>query len=109
MLVAEPTQACASQRYFCLDMLEARFASAPPVQTSDAILLEVWHSGGILQTGVPVQPGTSMLLSPSKRSVRGRVLSCLQDDYGYVIEFAVDSEDGWFPAYQPPYLLPNEP
>lgn len=77
------------------------------VQTGSAILLEVWDTGGLLQTDFETPPDYVVRLSYAQGTARGRVASCVKDEFGYLIEFAVDSAEAWFPeAYRPPYLAP---
>jgi hypothetical protein len=109
MLAADPTSVRSAQRYFCLDLLNATFEhpSSAPAKTSDAVLLEVWEAGGLLQTDCAADQGCGVCLSSSNGTVRGHVCSCLKDEYGYLVEFAVESADDWFPgSYRPAYLLP---
>lgn len=107
MLVAEPVPASAQQRYHCLDLLKVTLEDASqPLE--DAVLLEVWEAGGLLQTGRDIPRGTSFQLACSNGGVLAKVASCGQDDYGYLVEFTVDSRQAWFPqAYRPPYMLPE--
>jgi hypothetical protein len=107
MLVAEPAPSHSSQHYLCLDMVSATFEAPQLVKTDTAILLEVWEAGGLLHIDCEAQAGSSLRLTSSNGDLHGKVRSCVNDEYGYLVEFAVDSGDGWFPgAYRPPYLLP---
>jgi hypothetical protein len=107
MLLMEPTSSPSSQHYLCLDLLSATFEGPAPVQTGSAILLEIWETGGLLQTGFETPPDYAVCLSSSQGTVLGRVASCVEDEYGYLVEFAVDSPKDWFPeGYRPPYLVP---
>jgi hypothetical protein len=112
MLAAEPTSTCSGGRYSCLDLLSARFEGPSPVASETAIpesviLLEVWDSGGSLQSEREIPAGSVLHLSSAQGTVSSRVSSCVQDEYGYIVEFAVNTAEGWFPlAYRPAYLLP---
>jgi len=107
MLVAEPASSRSSQHYLCLDMVSATFEAPRFVKTDSAILLEVWETGGLLHIHCEAQPDSSLCLTSSNGGLHGKVRSCVNDEYGYLMEFIVDSADGWFPgAYRPPYLLP---
>lgn len=72
------------------------------------ILLEVWAAGGVLQTDNARPVGSSVTFLTGTANVPGRITACVQDDYGYVIEFSVESRGNWFPAsYRPAYLMPK--
>lgn len=106
MLVAEPVRTSARQRYRCLDLLKAAFEGASQAVTEDLVLLEIGELGGLLQTGRDIPRGTSFRLSCNGRSVLAKAESSVKDDFGYVVEFTVDPQSGWFPeAYRPPYVL----
>jgi hypothetical protein len=114
MLVAEPISTRLAQHYFCLDVVNATFqepasAGTPPAKsarTLDATLLEIWDTGGLLQTDSAVAQGCTVCLSSPDTTVHGYVSSCVQDEYGFLVEFAVPTTEPWFPAsYRPPYLL----
>src|SRR5580658_3151118 len=106
MLVAEPVSARSVRHYPCLDLLEAAFEGPTSIETCAAVLLEVWESGGLLQTDCDAAQGRPVRLSVSSATVRGRVSSCIKDEYGYLVEFTVESAEGWFPgAYLPACLL----
>jgi hypothetical protein len=111
MLVAESICSRLAQHYFCLDLLQAVFEDpAHPNSPKEvaATLLEVWEAGGLVQTDAEVSMGCAVsLASPGNAAALARVKSCVRDDYGYLIEFALESGQPWFPgAYRPPYLLP---
>jgi hypothetical protein len=106
MLVAEPVRTSAQQRCHCLDVLKVVFEDASQAITEDAILLEIGEPGGLLQTGRDMPRGTSFRLGCNGRDVLAKADSSVKDDYGYLVEFTVDPQCGWFPeAYRPPYLL----
>jgi hypothetical protein len=96
--------------FACLDLCDFHWTakSAQKSGSDSAILLEVWHSGGLFQIGSAL-PGDSMVTISSpdgKWEVQGTVESCKQDDYGFLAEVRVDSPDAWFPhRYRPPYLM----
>lgn len=111
MLLAEPiafqNQPQKQERYLCLDLLNATFECAPPVNDDSAILVEVWPQGGLLHVDRAVPVGCEMTLEGSAVRVRAKAVSCSKDDRGYVVEIAVEADQPWFPAnYFPPYLLP---
>jgi hypothetical protein len=105
MLAALPVKASAEQRFRCLDLLKVTFEDASWPATEDAVLLEVWEAGGLLQTDRDIPPGVSFRLACGKESVPATVRSSSKDEYGYLVEFVVGSASSWFPeGYQPPYL-----
>jgi hypothetical protein len=78
-------------------------------QTESAILLEIWNSGGLLQTDCPVPAGSSVRISSPKSTVCARIDSCNEDDYGYLLEFSVVGGGDWFPeTYRPAYVQTNK-
>ena len=94
-------------RYACLDMLPISWESltAATNRCQCAILLEIWSSGGLLQTGMAIPEGSVLTISAPGGSVHAHVSYCEQDDYGFLVHVAVDSPEDWFPAaYQPAYL-----
>ena len=96
-----------SVRYCCLDMLTLAWGRSGSM-TESAILLEIWDTGGLLQTDAAVQEGSAVALSSPQAVLRGRIRSCVKDDYGYLLEFVVNSGTTWFPeSYCPPYLIPK--
>ena len=108
MLVAEScVLSSKGQRFLCLDLLTASFESSPPMQT-EAILVEVWSSGGLLHTDRPAAPDCKFRLSGSALGrIDAKAVGCVKDENGYVVEFAVAEGQVWFPAaYRPPYLRP---
>jgi hypothetical protein len=74
-----------------------------------AILLEIWDSGGLLQTSNSIAEGSIVDLASPQGPVRATVSSCEADDYGHLVEITVDPSASWFPAgYNPPYLRPRD-
>lgn len=72
-----------------------------------AILLEIWRSGGILQTSDAIAAGSCVEIALETGPVTARVQLCTRDAYGCIIEVSVDSPTQWFAGdYSPPYLLP---
>jgi hypothetical protein len=106
MLAAVPAVSEKSQHYLCLDLLDATFESAPPIQ-DNAILVEVWRTGGLLHINRAVPMHCNVCLAAPAGTVRGKVVSCLKEEAGHVVEFTVAANQNWFPeTYFPPYLLP---
>jgi hypothetical protein len=96
------------QRYLCLDLLDASFSCVPPMDADCAILVEVWTGGGLLHVDRPVPRDCEAILKGAAVKTRARVLSCMKDERGYVVEITVPAGEPWFPEkYFPPYLLPT--
>jgi hypothetical protein len=94
------------ERHLCLDMLRASWktSQANDAHSECAILMEVWRSGGLLQTSLAIPEGSKLAIEVDGRSRPATVSHCGQDDYGFLIEIAVSPSD-WFPAaYKPAYL-----
>lgn len=103
MLIAEPVKAC-SRRYLCLDALPATFERG---ERENAILLEVWSGGGLLQTESSPPAGSLLMLWVAGGEIPARVESCTTDEYGCLLEFSVDNVEHWFPQrYCPARLRP---
>jgi hypothetical protein len=65
--------------------------------------LEIWPSGGVLQSDTPFERREKILIHLDGAGVEAEVQNCEEDIYGYYIRFAVN--DPWFPeSYQPSYL-----
>lgn len=104
MLLAEPAQVNACKHHQCLDLLHVTVGKSRGF-LEEAIVLEVWETGALLQTSNALVPGTSLALTSGNRSVRARVTSSAEDDFGYLSEVSVDSTQSWFPrGYRPHYL-----
>jgi hypothetical protein len=96
-----------SDHYLCLDVLRVSPVGSSKALCDCAILLEIWDSGGLLQTSKPITKGSVLEVALAQGSVRAMVNSCQADDYGCLVEIAVDPAANWFPAsYSPPYLRP---
>lgn len=107
MLVSEPVGNSTRRCYQCLDLLRVKFEGRLHEEiVEDAVLLEVWETGGLLQTDAEALPGCFIdFIQPV---VRGQVNFCSKDDYGYLVDFTVSLPGSWFPVgYQPPYVLPK--
>jgi len=93
------------ERYLSLDVLQVSEESGEGQQ---AIVLEIWRSGALLQTSNAILAGKKINLALEDQSVSAVVDSCEQDPYGYLVTISVDSGTHWFPdAYKPAYLLPG--
>jgi hypothetical protein len=106
MLAPPPARDAFSVGYFCMDLLRVSWGQSPS-QSESAVLLEVWNTGGLMQTEAALPADSSAVLTFSGGVARCRITSCAQDDYGYLIEFSTDPGGNWFPAYSPPYLVPK--
>ena len=70
------------------------------------ILLEIWPSGGVLQSDKPLVTGEKFLIHLDAGEIEAEVQNYEDDVYGRYIRFAV--HDPWFPKpYQPSYLNPQ--
>ena|SRR5579863_3046239 len=96
------------QHIHCLDLL--RVVSAPGIANpfcDCAILLEVWEVGGLLQTSVAIPLDTVISMPSVGAGLQAKVVSCQEDDYGFLIEISVPGP-GWFPeGYIPPHVMPD--
>jgi hypothetical protein len=98
-----------SGRYRCLDVLRVSSAESSKVYCDCAILLEIWDTGGLLQTSDAITKGSVLNLASPQGCVRAKVNSCTTDAYGCLVEITVDPASNWFPAgYNPPYLKPYD-
>ena len=99
----------AGEHVHCLDLL--RVVSLPGTARSFcdcAILLEIWDFGGLLQTNVGIPAETDIYIPSVGHGMNAKVVSCQQDEFGFLVEISVDGP-GWFPeGYVPPHLL-SEP
>jgi hypothetical protein len=101
--------AVATDRYSCLDVLRVSWRGASKTLCDCAILLEIWDSGGVLQTSNAIAEGSVVDVESPQGPVRARVTSCETDDYGCIVEIEVDPGESWFPAgYNPPYIRPSD-
>lgn len=98
-----------SDRYFCLDVLRVSSAGSSKVFCDCAILLEIWDTGGLLQTSNPIAEGSVLDLASAQGCSRAKVNSCTTDAYGCLVDITVDPASNWFPAgYNPPYFKPQD-
>ena len=98
-----------SGHYLCLDVLRVSGTGASKTSCDCAILLEVWDSGGLLQTSDAIAEGSVLDVTSSHGPVRATVNSCKADDYGCLVEIAVDPSASWFPGgYNPPIIRPRD-
>jgi hypothetical protein len=91
------------QHFNCLDMLHIRTAGDHQLPCDCGILLEIWPSGGVLQTDKPLGTGEKFTIQLAAGEIEAEVQGCEEDMYGCYIRFAVDNP--WFPiSFQPSYL-----
>jgi hypothetical protein len=70
-----------------------------------AILLEVWSLGGLLQTSVAIPEGAVIAIPFIGKGILAKVVTCQEDDFGFMVEISV-RDPQWFPAgYTPPHVL----
>jgi hypothetical protein len=94
-------------RHECLDMFPLKWSvTGTKEECSDCgILLEIWRTGGLVQTGVPIPVGSRVEFALTGRTVQGQATVCIQDEYGFLVQVSVHQSDHWFPqSYCPPYL-----
>ena len=94
------------QRQYCLDMMKVSWVGTDGFKKSDcAIILEIEPAGGLVQTAVSIPCNSEMTLDTGLGLVQGHVISCEEDPYGYIVNFAInDDTRNWFPEYVPPFL-----
>ena len=95
-----------SQRNFCLDMVKVSWLGTDGCKKSDcAIILEIEPAGGLVQTTVAIPRSSEITLKTGLGLVQGRVTTCEEDAYGFIVNFAIEDESrNWFPEYLPPFL-----
>jgi hypothetical protein len=95
-----------SEHTKCLDMFQIASSIGTGKRFCDcAILLEVWDAGGLLQTDRAIPEDSEITIRSI--GVQAKVVSCQQDDFGFMVEIAV-CDPQWFPAgYTPPHVLPS--
>jgi hypothetical protein len=88
----------------CLDLFHVAALPESGVNFKEcAILVEVWETGGLLQTESAVEPGTLLLLGDQE--IPAKVQSCQQDEFGFLLTVSILSSP-WFPdRYSPPHLM----
>jgi hypothetical protein len=91
------------QHFNCLDTLRIRAAGNRQPQCECGILLEIWASGGLLQSDRAFEKSEKILIHLDGTEVEAEVQSCEEDIFGYYIRFSVD--DPWFPESYQPILL----
>ena len=99
------------EHFLCLDMLRVNWVSNGDSASAEcAILMEIWDSGGILQTEKAIPMDSIVTLAAPKGPVRAKVTTCTQDSYGFLIHVTVDPSEGWFPdSYCPDHLISSVP
>jgi hypothetical protein len=96
--------------YDCLDLCDFSWRGTPASQlvgSESAILLEVWHSGGLFQTTNAIPKRATVLIGAASSGIQveGLVQACRVDAYGFLVEVRILDPAHWFPGvYQPPYL-----
>ncbi|MGH9647214.1 MAG: hypothetical protein ACRD4E_10390 [Bryobacteraceae bacterium] len=90
-------------------MLRTSWVNASGGATSEcAIVMEIWGAGAILQTEIAIPKDSILTLAAPNGPVRAKVTGCDQDDYGFLIQIAVEPSEGWFPkSYCPADLMPG--
>jgi hypothetical protein len=92
----------------CLDTFRIESCAPAPSFHDCAILLEIWELGGLLQTNIAIPPQSGVQIPSIGHGIHAEVVSCQQDDYGFLVEIAINGDE-WFPGhYTPPYLISEE-
>jgi len=98
-------------RYECLDLFPIHWGSSETMggNSDSGILLEIWTTGGLVQTSVPIPEGSRVDLELPAGTIQALVTGCEQDDYGFLVALLIhrNQRDAWFPGYCPPYLRPD--
>lgn len=93
----------------CLDMLRVESVVGAGSQFHDcAILLEIWSSGGLLQTTIAIPEHTRIYLPSVSGGIEAEVECCAQDAYGFLVQIATPAR-GWFPDSYTPSLMLSKP
>jgi len=92
------------ERHFnCLEMVHIRTTRVGQLPCVCAILLEIWPSGGVVQTDKPLVKGEKFMIQLDGGEIEVEVQDCETDIYGCYIRFAIDNP--WLPiSFQPSYL-----
>jgi hypothetical protein len=95
--------------YECLDVFSIKSPSAGIEDhgLESGILVEIWRTGGMVQTSLAIAEGSWVELTPAGRTIAAQVTSCEQDEYGFLVSVTInqDQYDNWFPhSYCPPHL-----
>jgi hypothetical protein len=99
-------------RYECLDMFPIKWASEGiEKQCPDGgILLEIWKTGGIVQTSVAIPTGAWVELAPKGRhTIQAQVTCCEQDDYGFLVSISLNQSQYENCVVDPIYWTKNDP
>ena len=101
--------------YHCLDLFPINWDDPTGVDDQSAgggILLEIWRTGGLVHSSLPIAEGAWVEIAPAGHTVQAQVTSCIEDEiYGFLVTVSVnpDQSDNWFPqSYCPPYLGDDE-
>jgi hypothetical protein len=93
-------------RQFCLDLMRVSWVGTDGLKESDyGIVLEIEPAGGLVQTTVAIRSCSQITLDTGWALIQGRVTSCEEDAYGFIVNFAVNNQTvNWFPEYAPFFL-----
>jgi hypothetical protein len=91
-----------------MDMVQIGWAEAGCPQSEQAIMLEIWDRGALLQTSLPIPRESSITITAPQDGITARVSECARDNsFGFLIQLDVDEPAKWFPGgYAPKWLLP---
>ena len=97
--------------YKCLDMFPIRWSEEglENKRSTYGILLEIWRTGGLVQSRMSIPEGSSVEFDVPGRTVQAQVTGCQPDDhFGFLVSVSLnqDQYDNWFPkSYSPPDFL----
>jgi hypothetical protein len=95
------------RHYNCLEMVPINWSpsDAGDPGSDNGIVLEVWRTGGLVHSCLPMPKDSLIELVPGGRIIQAQVSSCKPDEhYGFIVQVSVDPDhhDNWFPeSYSP--------
>lgn len=88
-----------AEHFACVDMVQIDFRQAAKQLSEDAVVLEIWEGGALVQTSCPLSKGSRINVTVKKSTeVAAEVTDCKVDSgFGYLVSIAVDAPAKWFP------------
>lgn len=89
-------------------MIHMRWEPAPNQKHCEcAVLHEIWPAGGLFQTDLAADTGSTVFLTLPHGELAGTVRSCTAEEGGYILEVGIESAEDWLGGrYHPDVLLP---
>jgi hypothetical protein len=86
----------ADPHFACLDMVRIAAGCAAP---ENAVLLEIWEHGAVVQTSFPIAAGSTIgIVVQQQKEIAGEVTRCEADHgFGYLVDVEINRSDEWFP------------